>query len=219
MIKNNKLLAHYEQLRFILGFYIALFFTVPLLSLGLSCLAHSTEIDAGVQGAVKSALLIGLKWYAIIMPIVSVLFIIWFLCYSDTVKVTDISIKYYRWIFSKKSRSISFNEITNCVFCDGLWLHSGKYVHGRKIRIYNKKNLILELDIYYKVCFLLVLKLGEKKIQLVGENMHLKTIDNFYKITFRELSCEQQVALLKYYCKFPGSKYKTGEEILKKQKV
>lgn len=113
--RHKKLWAHYEHIKHLLGTYIALFFLIPFLSLCFSYLAHSAEIDSGVQDAVKSALLIGLKWYAIIMPIVTVLFIIRFLYNSDTVEFTDASIKYYRWIFSKQSRSISLKEITECV--------------------------------------------------------------------------------------------------------
>lgn len=218
--KQKKLWAHYEQVKYLLGTYIALFFLVPFSAFCISFLAHSAEIDSGVQDAVKSALLIGLKWYAIIMPIVTVLFIIRFLYNSDTVEFTDTSIKYYRWIFSKQSRSINFNEITKCVISEGLWLYKGEYERGRKIRIFNKDNVILKLDLYYKVCFSIVLKLTDKKVWLVDDNSHLRAIGNYFKIDFINLPYEQQMLLLKYYCKFPPRKYKTGEEVLKnKRKV
>ncbi len=211
--EHKKIWAHYEQLKTILGYYITLFFVVPVLSLCFSGLAHSTEIDSGGQDAVKMAMLIGLKWYAIIMPIITMLFIIWFLCYSGTVEFTDNSIRYYRWIFSKKSRNISYNECTKCVFSDGLWRKRGEYVGGRKIRIFNKDNIILEIELYYKLCLSLIFKLNEKKVWLVDDARHLRTIDNYFKIDFMELPYEQQQALLKYYCKIIR-KYKTGEEIL-----
>lgn len=214
--KHKKIWAHYERLRLILGLYITLFFAVPILSLCFSYLIHSKEIDSGVQDAVKMALLSGFKCYAIIMSVVTVLFVIWGLFYSATVEFTDSTIKYYSWIFSKKSRNIPYKDITDVVFSDGLWQHRGKYEHGRKIRIFNKNNLILMLDLYYKLCIVIILELNEKKIWLVGENRHLNSIDNYFKINYNALSYEQQKILLKFYCKFSRNKYKTGEEILKK---
>ena len=219
MVKKQKLWAHYEQLKAILGYYITLFFVVPFCSLCFSALAHSKEIDGGVQGAVRTALLIGLKWYAVIMPIITVLFIIWFLCYSDRVEFTDNSILYYRWLFSKKTRTIPYDKITACVFSGGLWKHKGGYKRGRKIFIYNKNEVILEPELYYKLCLSIALILREKKIRVIGENSNLKTIDSYFKIDFMSLSYEQQLKILKYYCKFTRIKYKTGEEILNKKRT
>lgn len=216
-MKNKKLWAHYGQVTMIFGTYIALFFVVPFLSLCFSCLAHSSEIDAHVQDAVKTAILSGLKWYAIIMPIVTALFAIWFVCYSNRVEFTDTSILYFRFLRSKKSRSISYHEITECVFSDGLWKHSGDYVRGRKIFIYNKSKIILELELYDKLCLSIALILCDKKVRLVDDNDHLKTIDNYFKIDFMNLSADKQFKLLKYYCKSTHTKYKTGEEILRQK--
>ena len=142
MVKK-KLWAHYEQLRTIIGIYITLFFIVPVCSVLMSCLLHSSEIEAGIEGAVKVAILSGLKWYGIIMPIVTVLFVIWFLYYSDFVHFTDTCIQYYSWIFSKKFREIPYDIITQVVFCDGLWRHKGEYYRGRKIIFYNKNYIHL----------------------------------------------------------------------------
>ena len=215
MVNKQKLWAHYEQIRTIWGTYIALFFCVPALSLCFSCLAHKTEIDAEFQAGLKLALLVGLKWYAVIMPIITVLFVIWFIFYSDRVEFTEDSILYYRWIFSKKSYRTLYNEITKCILSDGLWLRQGKYVHGRKIIIYNKDTIILTLDLYYKLCLPFILNLSEKKVQLVDDNGKLKSINNYFKIDFTSLHCDQQLTVLKYYCKLCRTKYKTGEEILR----
>lgn len=216
MVSNQKKLwAHYEQIKMILGTYIALFFTVPFSTLCISLLAHSKEINGGVQDAVKTALLIGLKWYAIIMPIVTVLFIIWFLFYSDTVEFTDDCIKYYRWIFSKKARNIFYDNITECVISDGLWEHQGKYLPGRVIRIYNKNKIVLIPELYYKTCLAIIFKLSDKKVRLVGENDKLITVDKYFKIDFMSLTYEQQVKLMKWYCRLSGSKYKNAKQILK----
>lgn len=57
-----------------------------------------------------------------------------------------------------------------------------------------------------------------KKIWMVGENNHLKTVDNYYKIDFMSLSLEHQWAVMKDYCKGNRPKYRTGEEILRKLK-
>ena len=119
MVKK-KLWAHYQQIKFIIGLYIALFFIVPLLSLGFSVLAHSSDIEGGVQGALRIAILSGLKWYGIIMPIVTVLFVLWFLYYSDRVSFTDACIQYSSWILAKHFREISYDRVTQVVFCDGI---------------------------------------------------------------------------------------------------
>ena len=93
--KNKKLWAHYEQVKKILWIYLTLFLSVPVLAVCFSLLSHSREIDAGVEYAVKTAILVGLKWAAIILPILAVLFFIWFLFNSDTVELTETSIKYW----------------------------------------------------------------------------------------------------------------------------
>ena len=216
MVKK-KLWAHYEQLRFIVGFYITLFFVVPILSVLMSCLLHSSEIDGGVDGAVRSAILSGLKWYGIIMPIVTVLFAIWFLYYSDTVTFTDTCIQYYSWLGSKKIREIPYDEITQVVLCDGLWRHKGEYYRGMKIIFFNKNNIIFEPEISPELCLSVILTLAKERIWLVNDNLNLRRVDAYFKIDFMALSRDQQIAILKYYCK--RTKYKTGEEILKKKKL
>ena len=216
MVKK-KLWAHYEQLRTIIGIYITLFFIVPVCSVLMSCLLHSSEIEAGIEGAVKVAILSGLKWYGIIMPIVTVLFVIWFLYYSDFVHFTDTCIQYYSWIFSKKFREIPYDIITQVVFCDGLWRHKGEYYRGRKIIFYNKNNIIFEPEISPKLCLSVMLTLPKEKIWLTNDDCYRRRVGDYFKIDFMSLSHDQQLAILKYYCKLTRTKYKTGEEILKKK--
>lgn len=211
----KKLWVHCGRVKSNLDTYIALFILGPVLTMGFSYLIHAKEINGGVQGAVKTALLIGLKWYAIIMPIVTVLFVIWFLFYSDTIEFTDDCIKYYRWIFSKKARNIFYDNITECVISDGLWEHQGKYLPGRVIRIYNKNKIVLLLGLYYKICLAIIFKLSDKKVRLVGENDKLITVDKYFKIDFMSLTYEQQVKLMKRYCRLAGAKYKDAKQILK----
>jgi hypothetical protein len=217
MKNKQKLWAHYEQLTTILGYYITLFFAVPILLLCFSCLAHSAEIDAKAQDAVKIVFLSGLKWYAIIMPIITILFIIWFIFYSDRVEFTDDSILYYRWLWSKKSYRTFYDEITECVFNDGLWRRKNDYVSGRKILLYHRNDVILRFDLYDKLCLVVLSTLNGKKIRLVDDSHALQSIDNYFKIDFMSLPQEQQLKLLKYYCKLTRPKYKTGEEILRKK--
>ena len=76
--KSAKLWAHCEEVKFIIGLYIILIFAVLFFSLCFSLLAYSEDIDAGVQDALKIAILNGMKWYTIIMPIITALFIVWF---------------------------------------------------------------------------------------------------------------------------------------------
>lgn len=220
MVKK-KLWAHYEQLRFIVGFYIALFLIVPILSVLMSCLLHSSEIDGEIEGAVRSAILSGLKWYGIIMPIVTVLFALWFLYYSDTVQFTDTCIQYYSWLFSKKFREIPYDKISQCVLSGKLWLTNSSLQRPRhrKIILYNKGNIIITFDIYSKLALMLILYLGEDRFKLVSDKGNLKTVSKCYDIDFMSLSCIEQLKILNYYCKFNSPKNKTGEEILHKKKL
>lgn len=218
MVKK-KLWAHYERVQSIVGYYIALFLILPILSVLMSCLLHSSEIDGGVAGAVRIAILNGLKWYGIIMPIVTVLFAIWFLYYSDTVKFTDTCIQYHTWILAKQFREIPYDKITQVVFCDGLWRHKGEYYHGRKILFYDKNNIIFKPEISPELCLSVMLILPKEKIWLVNDKRNLRRVDAYFKIEFMALSREQQLAILKYYCKLTRTKYKTGEEILRKKRL
>ena len=214
MVKK-KLWAHYERLKFIGGTYIALFFAVPLLSLGFNYFIYSSDIEDGVNGALWLAMLSGLKWYGIIMPLITVLFVLWFLYYSDTIDFANTSIQYHSWVFSKKYHEIPYSKITQVVLCNGLWKHKGEYYRGRKIIFYNKNNIIFEPEISPELCLSVMLTLAKEKVWLVNDNRNLRRVDAYFKIGFMELSRDQQFAILKYYCK--TTKYKTGEEILSKK--
>lgn len=219
MVKK-KFWVHYEQLKTIIAIYIALFFTILLLSLGFSYLAHSSNIENGIQGYLKIAMLSGLKWYGIIMPIVTVLFVIWFLYCSGTVNFTDTGIQIYSWFFSKKSREISYNEISQCVLAGRLWLtnRSLRRPRHRSIILYNKSNVVFTFDIYSKLAVMLVLYLGEDRFKLVSDKGNLKTLSGYYSINFMDLKHEEQLMILNHYCKSNHHKYKTGEEILNKKR-
>ncbi len=216
--KEQKLLAHHEQIKTIIGIYIALFITVPILALCFSYLVYSSKIDAGVQGAVKLALLSGLKWYAIIISIITVLFTIWFLFYADKVKFTDSSIEYYRWIFSKKTRKIVYEDITECVLAGRLWNNERKRTRSRKIVLFNKAKIIITFDINFKLSLMLLLKLGEQKFKLVSEKGNLSSISKYFDIDFMSLTYDAQLKILQYYCSFTKYKYKSGAEILDNNK-
>ena len=218
-MKNSKkrIWARHESLTTIAGEYITLFFVVPVLSLCFSALAHSKEIDAGVPDAVKNALLTGLMWGGIVVAILTVLFAILFLLYSDTVEFTDTDIKYYRWIFSKKSRSFVYDEIAKCICQCGLWRRKGNYIRGKKILIYHKDALILQLDLYDKLCLALILQLngGKDRVYLADDDFHARTVDNYFKLKFMDLSSADQMTLLKHYRKHADGK--PGAEILGKK--
>lgn len=215
MVKiHEKIWANYEQLKSIIGYYIALFCVLPLILILLSMIATGEVINSGEWSIIKPALIRGLKWAAIIMPIITALFVVWFLFYTDTVVFLDDSIVYYRWIFSKEGRTISYNEITECVFNDGLWKHNGRYITGRFILIYNKNKLILKMGLYYKLCQAIAIRLFDKELGLIDEDCKLKSIDDYFKVDFMSLSDGEQLAILKYYCKLMQGKYRTAEEIL-----
>lgn len=216
MVKQNKKLwARYERIKTIIGTYIALFLTVPILIFCFCGLAHQAELESDLREGIVLVLKIGLKWYAIIMPIITIGYLLEFFWFSSRVEFTDNAILYYRWLFSKRSRAINYDDITECVFSHGLWMHKGEYVHGRKIRAYNKNSIILLTDLYYKVCMAIIENLKDTKIRVVGDNCNLKTIDNHYNIDFSLLSQEQQVKLLKHYCKLMNSDERDGKKILK----
>ena len=192
---------------------------MPLLSLDFGYLVHSSDIEDGVQGALRIAMMGGLKWSGIIMPTVTVLFALWFLYYSDFVCFTDTCIQYYSWIRTQKFREIPYDKITQVVFCDGLWWHKREYYRGRKIVFYNKNIIIFEPEISPELCLSVMLTLAKERIWLVNDGCNLRRVNDYFKIDFMRLSHKQQLAILKYYCKLTRTKYKTGEEILKKKKL
>ena len=71
---HKKIWAHYELLIQIMSIYITLFFGVPVEAVLSSLRSHAREIESGVKYAVKTGILIGLKWAAIILPISAVFF-------------------------------------------------------------------------------------------------------------------------------------------------
>ena len=217
MGKSKKLWAHYEQVKTIIGLYIVLFFAVPALSLMISYIVYSAEIEAGEQGALEMALQVGLKWYAILMPIITVLFLVWFLYYSGKVEFTDASLNYYPYIFSKTPRIIHYNEVTECIISDGLWKHKSKYIHGRKVMFFNKNNIILSLGLFPKLCLCIILIFDHNKVKIIDDNEHCRSIDGYFKVNFFDLKREEQLKILKYYCKFTRTRYKTGKEILHRE--
>ena len=218
MIKK-KFWTHYEQVRFIIEGYITLLFTIPYISLAISSLTRMSEIEAGVEGALKTAILNGLKWYAIIMSVVTVLYAVWFLRYSDRIEWTDNCIKYYyAGIFSKKFRKIPYDKITRVVLCDGLWWHNGDYYRGRKIIFFNKNDIIFELEISPKLCLSVMMIFAQERVWIVNQKQRLKKVDDYFKIDFMGLTQDQQLALFKFYCKPARADYKTGEEILRKRR-
>ena len=217
--KSAKLWAHYEEVRFIIALYIILIFAVLFFLLCFSLLAYSEDIDAGMQNAVKIAILNGMKWYAIIMPIISVLFIIWFFYYSDRVLVADSSIEYDRWLFAKGSRHIASDDVTECILCARSWNDKREHRCGRKIVLFHGANTIVIFDISIPLAVVLVKLLGENKFKIVSDKGGATRISHYYKVDFMNLSSEQQLAILKHYCSFTYKHYKTGEEILKKKKL
>lgn len=217
--KPTKLWAHYEEVKFIIGLYIILIFAVLFFSICFSLLAYSEDIDAGVQDAVKIAILNGVKWYAIIMPIITALFIVWFLYYSDRVLIIDSGIEYYRWIFAKEFRHIAFDDVTECILCARLWNDKRERRRGRKIILFHGANTIVVFDISIQLALALVKLLGEYKFKIVNDKGGTTRISHYYKIDFMNLSSEQQLAILEYYCRLTYRHYKTGEEILKKKKL
>lgn len=217
MVKK-KYWVYCDSLKTIIGLYITLFCVVFLFSLGFSFLAHSSAINTGVQDSIKAAVLNGLKWYGIIMPITTLFFIIWFIFKSDRVELTDTSIKYYRFISSKTSKEIKYNIITEGVLSCNLWNDKRERTTRRRMILFNKKDIIMEFDVSSTLALALVLHLGEEKFKIVSDRGNLKTMSKYFNVNFMNLNYEEQIKLLSYHCKWNCSKYKTGEEILNKKR-
>lgn len=219
--KSAKLWAHSETIKkTIVEGYIIVFIAALIVAPCISALVHSEEIDAGVHNAVRDAVLIGLQWFAIIMAVITVLCIVWFLCYSDRVVITDTGIEYYRWVFAKKKKHIPADIITECVLCARLWNDKRERRRGNKILLFHKATTIMIFDISDKLALALVKLLGEYKFKIVNDKGGMTSISHYYKIDFMNLSTKQQLAIFEYYYKFDLKKYyKTGEEILKKKKL
>ena len=215
---NKKFWAHYLTVKEIIGDYIAIFCVFPFCFVGISLLLYPKELEMATQDEIKTMIINGLKWNALIMAIITVLFIVWFLYRSDRVECTDNAIKYYRWIFSKKSREIHYDEVTRCLLCGRIRLYKRRYLHGSVIRFFNKGDVILTTELYAKLGLALIYNLGDTKVEVIDDdNMKPRNIDRYFeryfKTGFMSLSYEDQLKLLHYYCK--NSRIKTAEEILK----
>ena len=198
MIKpDKKILAHYEKVKFIISLILGAIFVALVLfgSIGLILF----ELD------IKLAALFCLKWCAIILPAVIVLLLAILFYYSDAVIFKEDSLFYYRCFFSKKSKEISYDKITECIISDGLRKHAGEYIRGRKIYLYNKNNLLAKYDIYSSLMYMCILKLGERKVRVVDNNLRLKTLSSQYNVNLEELSSEQKWRICKHYCKLMKS--------------
>lgn len=215
--KQKRYWAHKYTVQEIFGLYIALIFVALGFALAFHCLANSKEIDAGVEGAIRNSILSGLKSYGIAMAVITYLSFLWFILRSDRVELTETSIVYYRTVFTKTPRIIDYTKVTKCVYNGGLWCRRGKYVYKKNIILYYKDAIIIEFELNYRLCAALFLCLG-KRVWLVDDNNHLRSIDHYYKIDFASLTDEQRLAILKQYCKLNRPKYKTGEQIIKKLK-
>ena len=210
---KKKIWGHYETLRCIIGFYIGAFVCGLPIALGLSYIVHGSKIEKGLQSSLKATMLSGLMWFGIVMLVITLYYALRFLYSCDTITFTESGIRHSSAGFSKKVRIIEYEEITQVVFCDGLWWRKGEYYRGRKILFYNKNNLIFAPEIYPELCLSIMLILPEK-VWLVNDKCNLSRVGNYFKIDFMGLSRDQQLAILKHYWK--GKKYKTGDEILKK---
>ncbi len=213
MIKNTW--AHYEALKTIIGIYIALFFITLFVCSCLSCLMYSKEIDTYGNSAIQYALIRGLKWYGVIILFITIAFIILFISNSDRVIFTDREIFYYKYLFSKKERIIQYDEITECVIVARLWNDKRNKTTKRRIVLFHKTNILITFDIYSKLVLLFSLHLDENKLKVVTDNGKLNTIGKFYDIDFNNLSLENKLKIIDYYCKPIHKPYKPGKEILK----
>lgn len=128
-------------------------------------------------------------------------------------------LRYYPRQWSKKARVIPYETITKCVFINVLTEQKKMFEHGNKILLYHKNAVILNLQIYAKLCAEFIKRLDDKKVFFRNSKMSLRTVDRYFALDFRALPYEQQQKLLKYYCdyvKFKGEK--TGEELLRKKR-
>ena len=214
-MNNKKYWAHYLGLIKIIQIYITFFFFVPFLSICFGALAYRAEINAGLQGAIKIAIIDGLKWGAIIMATITLIFIIWLLINLDRIECTNASIKYYRWIFSNKSQEISYEKIHQCVLGGWTWRYHGEYLEAGKIRFFNKGDLILVIDLYPQLALVLLHSLGAQKVKVIDEKYeNCKEINKYFQIDFMCLTHGEQLKFLKNYCNFDRKLKAMTKEII-----
>lgn len=211
--KNKRFLTRYEKLDTIIKDYILLMFLFLLIAIYISLMKRAKDIDAGVPGTVGRAIFEGAKWTFIAMPLITVISVLRLIYNSSSVLLTENSMRCFKNILSKEYTEIFYDEIAFCVVKGRLWIYKGKKVWGRNILFYNKNRAIASFGIYAELALNLYLKIQDK-LKLVGENETLTTIDKYFKINFANLTYDEQLALLKYYCKMTYTKYKTGEQIL-----
>ena len=222
---SKKFWADYKKTIGVIDSFIALFFAVPILSILFSMMPHAAqlkEINAweAIKISFKLGYLDGLKWWGIIMAIVTILSVLRFVFgrASSTVVFTEDSIMYYKNILSKKpSTVVPYTEITECIVYGNISLKKKLRVWGWKTKIFHKTDVLLVCGIYNKLVFALISSLGEDKVQLLTENDNLRTVSKYYDIDFKSLTEKEQFKIISYYCKTTHNPHKPGKEILKEK--
>ena len=227
MGKNSeKIWANYRKTSDLFGYYLTAFFVVPILSILFSMMPYAAQLKElnaweAIKISFRLSYLDGLKWWGIIMVIITILAVLLFLFgrASSTVEFTEDSILYYENIFSKNPKSILYSSITECVVVCDLWKSNKEKTRARKVMLFDGSFLLLpRIGVYNQLVLRLVNNLGEPKVKVVTRNGNLKTFSKYYKIDFMSLNDEDKLKIIDYYCNIKGYDYKPGNEILQKKK-
>lgn len=163
--------------------------------------------------------LLALRYSLYAIPPVLLLVAVYIFNASGYVTFEMDHISYYRWCFAKKYRIINIEDITECVIANGLRIRRGEYSHEIGIYFYNRGNVLCRFEKNPKLILKIYMMIGDKRFRLVGDNLHLKTVDNFFDVDFSELTEVQKLVLLKHYCKSTKGNEIDGEKYLKKKKL
>lgn len=161
--------------------------------------------------------LLALRYTLYALPPVLLLVAIYIFNASGYVTFETKNLLYYRWCFSNKCKEINTDDITECIVANGLRKRRGEYSHEIGIYLYNRGNVICRFEKNPKLILKIYMLIGDKRFRLIGDNLHLKKIDNFFNLDFSELTEVQKLALLKHYCKDTKGNEIDGEKYLKKK--
>lgn len=215
--KNKRFLTQHIKFNKTIKIYILTIVTVIIFAFLFYAYSDSDKTDADISCSIINAILKSLKWTLMAMPFITLLCLLRLIYYSGTVQLTANSMRCFKSIFAKKYTEVFYDEIEYYVVNGRLWLYKDKKAYGNFIMFYKQKEAIMFFDIYPELALNIYLKIPNK-LKLIDENETFTTIDKYFKIDFAKLTYDEQLVLLKYYCKGIFTEDETGEQILSSDK-
>ena len=202
---------------------------ITLLPIGLQ-VASETKPQFVIEGVTADdkkwraflfSLLFSLKWTSIVvLPLATIVLTVYIVKNTSYVVFASECIYFYQRFFTKEGLVIEYNAGLNCLINPGLWSrrsHGKRTIKGYALLVFDGDSLIGKWDIDASLSFALYKKLGEKRLKVVGENLHKKTLSNYFSVDFPSLTEEEQFCLFRYYCGKWDPREIDGEKYLKKK--